>query len=235
MTEVAEASETNSSLKEATTLPLKDTSTSDKVSIYIDPFDIDSWCDTRMNTVTFNYLWTIRDLEMVFAKKPGDAIRSLQFSSPHHNAQWQLVFYPSSSTEETEDYCSIFLEKMPENTSAVTIAFTINLLEPDMSLSHQGKLVELLHSSQLFTFQNLSLSHGYIKWYKKISALIKNSKKADKLTIYCAARLYLDKVNIEMPTARVEFKVPDSPVAENMENFWKLRGIRRNVVLYLHG
>ena len=223
MTDATEASDKNGSLKEATTLPLRNKSTSDKVSIYIDPFDIDSWCETRMNTVRFNYLWTIHDLEMVFAMKRGDSIRSSKFSSPHHDSQWQLRFYPSGSSKETEDYCSIFLEYVSELTSSVTCAFTTSLLEPDIPLSRQNMLIPLHFSSVLHTFHNDSNDWGWRKWHKKTSALIENSKKADKLTIYCAARLYLDNVNIKMPTARMEFKVPDSPVTDNIENFWKTK------------
>ena len=207
-------------MMEANAILQKDTLTLDKVCTPVDLADVNhvSTCDTRMNTTTFSYMWTIRNLRFVFDMKAGSSIQSSTFSPPGHDSKWLLKFYPNG--DGVKGYCSIYLCYQDKIPPTVEAEFIVDLLEPDIPLSSRCTPIHL-DSMILRTFGQETLTWGWKTWKTHDSAVIKRSREADKLTIYCTIRLYLNKVDITGSTAQMDFKVPDSPVAANIENFWK--------------
>ncbi|XP_001606154.1 speckle-type POZ protein B-like [Nasonia vitripennis] len=150
----------------------------------------DSWCQTHVNVVETNFMWTISNFSFC-NEKPAEALESTTFSADSCDSlKWRMQFYPSGNNQENKDYVSLFLHLVSCDKPAVKVDFRFCILDKD------GREVNERKTTEKWQFYQGRQS-GFPKFVKRDIVLDPASGLllADQLRVMC---------RIKSATGRVE-------------------------------
>ncbi|KAI6206609.1 Protein roadkill [Aphelenchoides besseyi] len=174
----------------------------------------DNWCQTQMNVIKFNYMWTINNFSYCH-EEMGEVLKSSTFGANNNDKlRWCLRINPKGLDDESKDYLSLYLLLVQSNKPDVRAKFKFSILNADREES------KAMESQRAYRFVQ-GKDWGFKKFIRRDYLLddANGLLPEDRLSIYCEVSIVTDAVNLTGQSI-MHLPVPASTLSEDFSSLF---------------